>query len=135
MNTEKNEREKDTMNLMLKIPKEFEGDFNETRFHECFERLFAELRHQTGDPCMIGDVLGNYEIGILTMMEKAFGEAEIIKDEQNLEMKQVSVLDKIKAEIENTEIKGYIRDVECYNAGINFALNIIAKYMTEEDKE
>lgn len=45
------------------------------------------------------------------------------------------VLDKIIAEIENTEIKGYIRDVECYNAGINFALHIIAKYKSEsEDK-
>ena len=40
----------------------------------------------------------------------------------------VDVLDKIKAEIENIEIEGYIRDVECFSAGINTALNIIDKY-------
>lgn len=37
-------------------------------------------------------------------------------------------LDKIKAEIEQTEINGYIRDVECFRAGINVALNVIDKY-------
>lgn len=38
------------------------------------------------------------------------------------------VLDKIRVEIENIEIEGYIRDVECFSAGINTALNIIDKY-------
>jgi hypothetical protein len=50
------------------------------------------------------------------------------KDEQNLRMKQTSVLDKIITDIENIEIEGYIRDVECFNAGINTTLNIINKY-------
>lgn len=38
------------------------------------------------------------------------------------------VLDKIKAEIEQIEINGHIRDVECFSAGINTALNVIDKY-------
>lgn len=38
------------------------------------------------------------------------------------------VLDKIRTEIENVEIKGHINNVECFNAGINTALNIIDKY-------
>jgi len=42
-----------------------------------------------------------------------------------------SVLDKIKAEIEQIEINGHIRDVECFNAGINVALNVINKYKAE----
>lgn len=46
-------------------------------------------------------------------------------------LEQEPILDRIRAEIENTEIKGYIRDVECYNAGINFALHIIAKYKAD----
>jgi hypothetical protein len=50
------------------------------------------------------------------------------KDEQNLRMKQTSVLDKIITDIENIEIEGYVRDVECFNAGINTTLNIINKY-------
>jgi hypothetical protein len=49
-------------------------------------------------------------------------------------LEQEPVLDKIIAEIENTEIKGYIRDVECYNAGINFALHTIAKYKAESEE-
>ena len=40
-------------------------------------------------------------------------------------------LDKIRAEIEQTEINGYIRDVECFSAGINVALNVINKYRNE----
>lgn len=43
------------------------------------------------------------------------------------------VLDKIRAEIENTEIVGHIRDVECFNAGINVALNVIDKYKVESE--
>lgn len=34
----------------------------------------------------------------------------------------------IKAEIEQVEINGHIRDVECFRAGINTALDIIDKY-------
>jgi len=43
-------------------------------------------------------------------------------------IEQNSMLDNIRAEIENTEIVGHIRDVECFNAGINVALNVINKY-------
>ena len=43
------------------------------------------------------------------------------------------VLDKIRSEIENTEIVGHIKDVECFNAGINVALNVIDKYKTESE--
>ncbi len=38
------------------------------------------------------------------------------------------VLDKIRAEIDKIEINGHIRDVECFRAGLNVALNIIDKY-------
>ena len=50
------------------------------------------------------------------------------KDEQNLRMKQESILGKIRAEIEQVEINGHIRDVECFRAGLNVAINIIDKY-------
>ena len=47
-----------------------------------------------------------------------------------------AVLDKIRAEIENFEINGHIRDVECFNAGIKHALIVIDKYKAESgDKE
>ncbi len=45
---------------------------------------------------------------------------------------QDSILDQIKAEIEQTEINGHIRDVECFRAGINVALNVIDKYKAGE---
>jgi len=45
-------------------------------------------------------------------------------------------LEKIRAEIEQTEINGHIRDVECFSAGINTALAVIDKYKKgKEDKE
>ena len=44
-------------------------------------------------------------------------------------------LDKIKTEIEQIEINGKLRDVECFNAGMNTALNVIDKYIAKsEDK-
>lgn len=47
-----------------------------------------------------------------------------------------AVLDKIRTEIENFEINGHIRDVECFNAGIRHALTVIDKYKAEsENKE
>ncbi len=44
------------------------------------------------------------------------------------------VLDKIRSEIEQIEINGHIRDVECFEAGINIVLNIINKYKKERKK-
>lgn len=38
------------------------------------------------------------------------------------------ILNKIKTEIEQIEINSHIKDVECFRAGINTALNIIDKY-------
>ena len=43
-------------------------------------------------------------------------------------LEQESILDKIRAEIENTEISGHISNVECFSAGVTFALKIIDKY-------
>jgi hypothetical protein len=41
------------------------------------------------------------------------------------------VLKQIKEEIEQVEINGHIRDVECFRAGINTALNVVDKYVAE----
>lgn len=40
----------------------------------------------------------------------------------------VDVFDEIRNEIEQVEINGHIRDVECFRAGINTVLNVIEKY-------
>ena len=47
--------------------------------------------------------------------------------------KGLEVVDKIRAEIEDFEINGYIRDVECFNAGIRLALSVIDKYKAESE--
>ena len=44
-----------------------------------------------------------------------------------------NTLDNITAEIEQIEINGHIRDAECFNAGINTALNVIKKYKAESE--
>lgn len=43
------------------------------------------------------------------------------------------VLEQIRDEIENFEINGHIRDVECFNAGIRHALTVIDKYKPESE--
>lgn len=54
---------------------------------------------------------------------------KVIKQEVNM------VLDKISDEIEQIEINGHIRDVECFRAGINTVLKIIDKYKAESEVE
>lgn len=54
---------------------------------------------------------------------------------QKHEQEMVEALDKIKEEIEQIEINGHIRDVECFRAGINTTLNIINKYMAKRTKK
>lgn len=39
-----------------------------------------------------------------------------------------AVLEQIRAEIEQVEINGHIRDVECFRAGLNTTVKIIDKY-------
>ena len=43
-------------------------------------------------------------------------------------------LDEIKDEIEQIEVNDNIRDVECFRAGINAALNVINKYSSESEE-
>ncbi len=43
-------------------------------------------------------------------------------------------LDEIKDEIEQIKINDDIRDVECFRAGINAALNVINKYNSESEE-
>ncbi len=47
---------------------------------------------------------------------------KVIKQEIN------KALDNIKAEIDSIEINGHIRDIECFRAGLNTALNVIEKH-------
>ena len=54
------------------------------------------------------------------------------KDEQNLRMKQVYAIDKIRSEIEAE------KNAEChtqYAGGLDFALSIINKYKAESEEE
>lgn len=60
-----------------------------------------------------------------------FEDMEVFCDMAIKALEQEPVLEKIKAEIEGIEINGYIRDVECFNEGINVALNVINKYKAE----
>jgi len=43
-------------------------------------------------------------------------------------------LDEIKDEIEEIKVNDNIRDVECFKAGINAALNVINKYSSESEE-
>ena len=46
-----------------------------------------------------------------------------------------NIVKKIRDEIEQTEINGHIRDVECFRAGIDVALNVIDKYIAEDEDD
>lgn len=44
------------------------------------------------------------------------------------------ILEKIKREIDQVEINGHIRDIECFIAGLNTASKIIDAYIAESEK-
>ena len=67
------------------------------------------------------------------MNECTYGNLEAV-DMAIKALEQKSILDKIRAEIEQAEIGDYIRDVECFRAGLNRALNIIDKYKAESEE-
>lgn len=46
-------------------------------------------------------------------------------------LNQKPILDRIRTDIEQIEINGHIRDVECFSAGVNTVLHIIDKYKAE----
>ncbi len=59
--------------IVLKIPEEFEQDFNKNKFRECFMRVLidCEAWNYTG-------VSGNYEHETLKMLLDAFSEAVVL---------------------------------------------------------
>lgn len=59
--------------IVLKIPKEYEQDFNKDKFRECFMRVLidCEAWNYTG-------VSGNYEHETLEMLLDAFNEAVVL---------------------------------------------------------
>ena len=59
--------------IVLKIPKEFEQDFNTDKFKECFERVLAYCKAWD-----YAGLSGNYEHETLEMLLDAFNEAVVL---------------------------------------------------------
>lgn len=59
--------------IVLKIPEEFEQDFNTDRFKECFERVLFDCRAWD-----YAGISGNYEHETLEMLLDAFNEAVVL---------------------------------------------------------
>lgn len=59
--------------IVLKIPKEFEQDFNTDKFKECFERVLSDCKEWD-----YAGLSGNYEHETLDMLAKAFNEAVVL---------------------------------------------------------
>ena len=56
------------MQIAINIPKEFERDWNETRFADCIQRVMCDLRDYPNHDKMTG----NYEMETLEMLQNAF---------------------------------------------------------------
>lgn len=67
------------MYLMIEIPEEFEKDFNNDKFKECFERLLADTKDRFKEHNIL--LAGNYEIETLKMFIESFENADIVDKE------------------------------------------------------
>lgn len=59
--------------IVLKIPKEFEQDFNTDKFRECFMRVLFDCKAWD-----YAGISGNYEHETLNMLLNAFSEAVVL---------------------------------------------------------
>lgn len=57
------------MKLVIEIPQEFECDWNRDKFHDCFNRVLADLGGMYS-------VSGRYEKETIKMLESAFRDAK-----------------------------------------------------------
>ena len=120
--------------LMIEVEDDNELDWVVNRGCIMADRLRNAKRIEESDDCIsrkamldalneIDDGDGHVDIFICEVRE-------IVMEVPSVNPKS-DVLDKIRAEIEQIEISGHIRDVECFNAGIRHALTVIDKYKSE----
>ena len=62
------------MQIVIKIPKEFEGQFNQDRFDDSLERIRLDI-HDLYDCDDVYMVSGNYEVEVMDMLLKVFKES------------------------------------------------------------
>lgn len=78
--------------IVLKIPKEFEQDFDTDKFRECFERVLADCKAWD-----YAGLSGNYEHETLEMLLDAFNEAVVLpKGHGRLRLIEEDKLDECK---------------------------------------
>lgn len=61
------------LEIVLKIPQEFEQDFNADKFKECFERVLSDCKAWD-----YAGLSGNYEHETIEMLLDAFNEAVVL---------------------------------------------------------
>lgn len=62
------------MKLVVNIPKEFENHFNKDRFADSLARINCDIADS-------GTLSGRYERELIDMLEAAFANAEVVKDD------------------------------------------------------
>ena len=67
------------MKVALKIPKEFEIDYNKDKFKDFFDRVIAEINYSL-DHNQNLCLLGNYEKETAIMFREALDNAEIVNE-------------------------------------------------------
>lgn len=72
------------MELILKIPEEFEAHFNQDKFKDSIGRISADIISQVYSD---GSISGNYEIEFLDMLSEAFEKAKVLHTDYELEVK------------------------------------------------
>ena len=77
------------MILQVEIPKEFEQDFRNYRFNDCFQRCIADIRERLGRHN--SGIAGNYEAETLEMLAAAFKKSKEVSVEISDPEQQTSV--------------------------------------------
>lgn len=63
------------MNIMVKLPQEWEKEFKKDRFVEFFGRVIADLNCDE-----VRTLVGNYELETLNMLKEAFANVEVMNE-------------------------------------------------------
>lgn len=108
------------MEILLKIPKEFENHFRTDRFKDSLERVLLDLEHCNRHDAEYDSISGLYEIETIEMLKESLLDS-ILLPQHHGNLVDVSKISKsIYAEENNLTGLGMSRDERhAYNAGID----------------
>lgn len=115
------------MDILIKIPKEFETHFNKDKFADSLGRVLFDLEQCNKHGSPYDALSGNYELETIKMLKKAMEQGTVLPSTHGKLKDSDKLINEIKEYISDTSGLHYtdLVEVEAINLGIQHALDEI----------